>query len=276
VIRSLAVLTLENLTGDPSQEYFADGMTDALITDLAQIGSLRVISRTSMMRYKGTRKPLADIAQELGVEGIVEGTVFRSGNRVRITSQLIYAPFDQHLWARNYERDLSDIVALQGEVAQSIAGEVRAVLSPQQRARLTGTRTVNRKPTNFTSRGSPTSTSAPLMVSGKALNTSNEPWKRTRTLPGRMPKWLKLTTPAVSSALFPPNESFPKAKVAATRALMLDPLLAEAHAALGMEMSFCEFDWPGALKEFLRAIELNPNSAKAHRRYAGYLRVMKR
>jgi TolB-like protein len=136
VIHSLAVLPLENLTGDASQEYFADAMTDALITDLAQIANLRVISRTSIMRYKGMRKPLPEIARELGVEGIVEGTVTHSGSRVRITSQLIYAPADQHLWARSYDRDVVDIVALQGEVAEAIAGEVRAAVTPEERSRL--------------------------------------------------------------------------------------------------------------------------------------------
>jgi TolB-like protein/DNA-binding winged helix-turn-helix (wHTH) protein len=135
VIHSLAVLPLENLTGDASQEYFADSMTDALITDLAQIGALRVISRTSIMRYKGMRKPLPEIARELGVDGIVEGTVVRSAGRIRITSQLIYAPLDQHLWARTYESDLSDIVTLRGEVAQAIAGQVRAALTPEERVR---------------------------------------------------------------------------------------------------------------------------------------------
>jgi TolB-like protein len=143
VIRSLAVLPLENLTGDASQEYFADGMTDALITDLAQIGDLRVISRTSVMRYKGIRKPLPDIARELGVDGIVEGTVVLSGSRVRITSQLIYAPADQHLWARSYERDVGDVVTLQGEVAQAIAEEVRTAMTSEQRSRLFGPHPVN-------------------------------------------------------------------------------------------------------------------------------------
>src|SRR5262245_33493935 len=136
-IRSLAVLPLENLTGDPGEEYFADGMTDALITDLAQITSLRVISRTSITRYKGVRQPLAEIARELGVDAIVEGTVTRSAGRVRITSQLIYAPRDQHVWARSYERDVGDVVALQADIAQSIAAEVRAALTTEQRVHLT-------------------------------------------------------------------------------------------------------------------------------------------
>src|SRR6266849_3033032 len=143
VIGSLAVLPLENLTGDATQEYFADGMTDALITDLAQIEALRVISRTSVMRYKGMRKPLPEIARELDVDGIVEGTVVRSAGRIRITSQLIYAPSDQHLWAHSYERDVGDLVTLQGEVAQAIAGEVRAALTPEQRTRLSARVTTN-------------------------------------------------------------------------------------------------------------------------------------
>jgi len=145
IIHSLAVLPLENLSADASQEYFADGMTDALITDLAQIGTLRVVSRTSVMRYKASRKALPDIARELGVDCIVEGTVMRSGGRVRITSQLIYAPSDQHLWAHSYERDISDVVSLQGEVAQAIAGEVRAAISPKQRARFSAEATVHLK-----------------------------------------------------------------------------------------------------------------------------------
>src|SRR5690349_6836222 len=136
VIRSLAVLPLENLTCDASQEYFADGMTDALITDLAQIATLRVISRTSIMRYKGVRRALPEIARELGVDGIVEGTVVRSAGRIRITSQLIYAQSDQHLWARSYESDLSDVVKLQGEVAQAIAGQVRAALTAEERSHI--------------------------------------------------------------------------------------------------------------------------------------------
>jgi TolB-like protein len=142
-IHSLAVLPLENLTGDPSQEYFSDGMTDALITDLAQIGTIRVISRTSVMRYKEMRKPLPEMARELSVDGIVEGTVTRSGSRVRINSQLIYAPSDRHLWARSYERDEEDLLLLEGEVAQAIASEVRAAITPEQQRRLT-----KRAPTN--------------------------------------------------------------------------------------------------------------------------------
>jgi len=132
---SIAVLPLDNLSGDPSQEYFVDGMTDELITDLAKLNSLRVISRTSVMRYKGTKKGLPEIARELNVDAVIEGSVVRAGKRVRITAQLLHAPGDRHLWAETYERDLSDVLKLQSEVAQEIAQEVRAQLSLQQQAR---------------------------------------------------------------------------------------------------------------------------------------------
>ncbi len=135
-IQSVAVLPLENLSGDPSQEYFADGLTEALIGDLAQIGSLRVISRTSIMQYKGARRPLPEIARELNVEGIIEGTVLRAGERVRITAQLIRASTDEHIWAERYDRDLTDVLALQSEVAEAVAREVEASLTPQERVRL--------------------------------------------------------------------------------------------------------------------------------------------
>jgi len=130
------VLPLANLSGDPQQEYFADGMTEALIADLGKISALRVISRTSVMQYKGAKQPLPEIARRLNVEGIIEGSVLRSGNRVRITAQLIQARAERHLWAESYERDLGDVLALQGEVAQAIAREVQTTLTPQEQARL--------------------------------------------------------------------------------------------------------------------------------------------
>lgn len=133
-IRSIAVLPLDNRSGDPSQDYFVDGMTDELITDLAKISALRVISRTSVMRYKLTNKGLPEIARELNVDGIVEGSVLRSGQRVRITAQLLHAPTDKHLWAETYDRDLGDVLKLQSEVAQAIAQQVRVQLTPPQEA----------------------------------------------------------------------------------------------------------------------------------------------
>jgi TolB-like protein/class 3 adenylate cyclase len=135
-VQSLAVLPLDNLSGEPEQEFFTDGMTDALIADLSKIGSLRVISRTSVMRYKGTGKPLPEIARELNVDAIVEGSVLRAGDNVRITAQLIDARGDRHLWSESYQRDLRNILALQGEVAQAIAGEIRLKLTPQEQSRL--------------------------------------------------------------------------------------------------------------------------------------------
>ena len=142
-ISSLAVLPLENLSRDPDQEYFADGMTDELITNLGKIGALRVISRTSVMSYKGTRKPLAQVARELKVDGVVEGTVLRSGDRVRITAQLIRINPEKHLWAETYERDLRDVLALQQDVAHDIADEIRIKLTPQEQARLSSARPVD-------------------------------------------------------------------------------------------------------------------------------------
>src|ERR1700686_4290476 len=142
-IHSIAVLPLDNLSGDPSEEFFADGMTDQLITDLAKVGSLRVISRTSVMRYKGTRKALPEIARELDVAAVVEGSVIRSGRRVRVTAQLVQATTDQHLWAETYDRDLGDILKLQGEVADAIAGQVRAQLTPTQQALIRRAHAVN-------------------------------------------------------------------------------------------------------------------------------------
>ncbi len=142
-IQSLAVLPLENLSKDPEQEYFADGMTDELITDLAKIASMRVISRGSVIRYKGSKKPLLEIARELNVDAVVEGTVLRSGDRVRITAQLIHAQSDRHIWAESYERDLRDVLMLQSDVAQAIAQQIKIKVTPQERQRLVASRIVN-------------------------------------------------------------------------------------------------------------------------------------
>jgi TolB-like protein/DNA-binding winged helix-turn-helix (wHTH) protein/Tfp pilus assembly protein PilF len=277
VIRSLAVLPLENLTGDASQEYFADSMTDALITDLAQIGALRVISRTSIMRYKGMRKPLPEIARELGVDGIVEGTVVRSAGRIRITSQLIYAPSDQHLWARSYESDLSDIVTLQGEVAQAIAGQVRAALTPEERSHLA------RRPTD-----SPEAYQ--LYLQGRYSWNQRTPRGVKKSIDFFQRAVEKDPNFALAYAgladaynfsnilgVLAPKESSPQAEAAAVKALVLDPQLGEAHTALGLVRSHYYFDFLGAQSEFLKAFGLNPNYANAHLFYAGaYLTPMGR
>jgi tetratricopeptide (TPR) repeat protein len=228
------------------------------------------------MRYKGTSKPMPEIARELGVEGIVEGTVVRSGSRVRVTSQLIYAPLDRHLWARKYERDLSDIVALQGEVAQSIAGEVRAVLSRQERARLAGARQVNPEAYELYLQGQSHFNQQTADGMKKAIECFARAVERDSSFALAYTAMAEAYASSSVIGPFPANEGFPRAKAAAAKALMLDPLLADAHTVLGVELSNYEFDRPGARREFLRAIELNPNSAKAHRRYAGYLTSMRR
>ncbi len=276
-IHSLAVLPLENLTGDASQEYFVDGMTDALITDLAQIGALRVISRTSVMRYKGSRKSLSDIAGELGVDAIVEGTVARSGNRVRITSQLIYAKSDQHLWAQNYERDLTDVLTLQGEVAQAIADQVRAAVTPEQRSRMASPRPVNRDAYDLYLQGQHQWNRHTAAGSKKSIEFFQQAVDKD---PSFALAYVGLAEAYNSSNILgalTPMQSFSKAEVAATTALRLDPLLAEAHTALGVEKARYEFDYLQAGQELRKAIELNPNSAKAHRYYStAFLSSMKR
>src|SRR5207253_8445945 len=145
LIRSLAVLPLQNLSGEPGQDYFADGMTEELITQLSRLSSLRVISRTSVMRYKSSNKSLPEIARELGVEGIIEGSVLRAGERVRITAQLIYAPQDKNIWAQSYERDLQDVLALQSTLATTIADAIREQMTPGEKAQIGSFRPVNLK-----------------------------------------------------------------------------------------------------------------------------------
>jgi TolB-like protein/DNA-binding winged helix-turn-helix (wHTH) protein/tetratricopeptide (TPR) repeat protein len=276
-IRSLAVLPLENLTADASQEYFADGMTDALITDLAQIGTLRVISRTSIMRYKGMRKPLPDIARELGVDGIVEGTVVQSGNRVRITSQLIYAPADQHLWARSYEREIGDVVTLQGEIAQAIAEEVRAAVTPEQRSHLAKHPTDSPEAYQLYLRGRYFWNQRTPLGTKKSIEFFQQATEKDPRFALAYAGLADAYNFSNILGVLAPIESSPQAKTAANQALLLDPQLAEAHTALGLVKSHYDFDFPGAQREFLKAIELNPNYANAHLFYAGaYLTPMAR
>ncbi len=275
-IGSIAVLPIENLSGDPSQDYFADGMTEALITDFAQISALRVISRTSVMQYKGTRKPLPEIARELKVDAVVEGAVVRSGDRVRITAQLVRADSDRHVWADSYERDLSDILALQSEVARAIANEVRVRLTPQEQARLASRRPV--KPEAYES-----------YLKGRyywnqrtpeALSRASEYFQQAiEKDPGFALAYAGIADSYAVlpwNADAPPRESFPKAKEAATRALDLDNTLGEAHVSLAFALKFYDWDWPGAEREFRRGLELNPSYATGHRTYAAHLSAMGR
>ncbi len=277
-IESLAVLPLENVSGDPAQDYLADGMTDALTTDLAQIKKLRVISRTSAMRYKKASKPLPEIARELSVDAVVEGTVMRSGNRVRVSAQLIHAPTDRHLWAASYERDLGDVLALQADVARAITTEIRVELTPQEQTRL-----ANASPVN------PEAYEAYLQ--GRYYMTKRTPEGLTKAIeyfqqaiqkdPRYAPAYAALADTyslqgASLAATEPRKEAAEKAKAAARKALELDDASAEAHAALGFALNNYDWDWIAAEKEFKRAIELNPGYATAYHWYSLMLNILGR
>jgi len=273
-LRSIAVLPLENLSGDPSQEYFADGMTEQLITDLAKVGSLRVISRTSVMRYKGTKKGLPEIARELNVDGIVEGSVMRSGNRVRITAQLLHAPTDKHLWAEAYERDLGDVIGLQNEVAQAIAQQVRAQLTPQQQARLRSARLVNPEAYEAYLKGRYYLSNQFTMV--KPLNMAKGYFEESiRKDPGFALAYSGLADSYVYLAFYghgqSPDRAYSSAKEALHKALELDDSIGETHDTLGLLSWRFEWNWDAAEREFNHAIALAPSYSCAHEDRAVYL-----
>ncbi len=268
-IRSLAVLPLQNLSGDKSQAYFADGMTDELITDLGQMSALRVISRTSVMRYKQTAETLPQIGRELGADAILEGGVFRSGNRVRITAQLIDARTDKHLWAHGYEGDLRNVLGLQDEVARDIAEEVRVNLTPQERARLAGFRPVNPQAHEAYLKG--------LYYWNQFTEADvKKSYAFFRQAIAEDPKYALgyaglanyYGVMSVRFEAYSHNDACPKAEAAALKAVELDDYLAEAHHSLGGIRLFCDWDFQGAETEFQRAIQLNPNYAEPHRVYA--------
>jgi eukaryotic-like serine/threonine-protein kinase len=269
-IRSIAVLPLENLSRDAEQEYFADGMTDALITDLSKIESLRIISRTSVMHYKKTNKTVPEIAKELKVDGIVEGSVTRSGNRVRITAQLIQASTDQHVWADSYEQELGDVLKLQGEIAQAIAQQVRLKLTPEQQARLQPARPVNPEAYEAYLRGRFMDVSTFQGIK-KAQSYYEYAIQKD---PGFAPAYAGL---ASCYSLFadlrflPPQDAVPHAKQAIRKALELDEKLGEAHSMLAWLSWLYDWDWQTAEREFAYAVELAPSSTETHWLRAIYL-----
>jgi TolB-like protein/DNA-binding winged helix-turn-helix (wHTH) protein/Flp pilus assembly protein TadD len=277
-IRSLAVLPLDNLSGDASQNYFADGMTDELITDLAQISALRVISRTSVMVYKGARKPLPQIARELNVDAVVEGTVLRSGDQVRITAQLIEASSDKHLWSQSYEGELRDTLALQNRVAGAIADQIRINLTPREQAALKNVRAVNPEAYESYLKGRyfwNKRTADGLKVALAYFNQAIE----------QDPKYAQAYSGLADTyallgdwqyAVMTPKEAFPKAKAAAIRALELDSALGEAHNSLAFVLDGFDWDLDSGGKEFRRAIELSPGYATAHHWYAWHLSLLGR
>jgi TolB-like protein/DNA-binding winged helix-turn-helix (wHTH) protein/Tfp pilus assembly protein PilF len=277
-IRSLAVLPLENLSGDPSQEYFADGMTDQLIATLGQISALRVISRTSVMGYKGARKPLPQIARELNVDAVIEGSIMRSGGRVRITAQLIEAAVDKHLWAQSYEGDVRDTLALQSRVARAIAEEIRVNVQPKEQAALKNVKAVNPDAYEAYLKGRYFWNKRTADGLKKAKDYFDEAVAKA---PDYGPAYSGLAdTYALLGdwqyGVIASREALPAAKAAAIKAVELDNTLGEAHTSLGFVLSGFDWDWVSAEKEFRRAIELTPGYATAHHWYAWHLSLMRR
>ena len=258
-IQSLAVLPLENLSGDPEQDYFADGITEALTTDLGKIEALRIISRRSAMRYRGSDMSLPEIAQELSVDAVVEGSTQRSGDRVQITAQLIHSSTDTQLWAQRYERELRDVLALQNEIVAAITREIEVQLTPQEQARLASARPVNPEAYEAYLKGrfhywnlSPEEVNTALQYFQLALEKD----------PNYAPAYAGISSVLIARASWfgaRPHEAMPKAKVAAEKAIQLDDGLGDAHAALAAVLAYYEWDWAGAEREYKRAIELNPN-----------------
>ncbi len=271
-ISSIAVLPLENLSNDPEQQYFVEGMTDEITTDLAKLPGIRVISRTSAMQYKDTHKTMPQIARELNVDAVVEGTVLRVGNRVRIRTQLIYAPADRHLWAQAYERDLKDVLTLQANLARDIASEIQLKLTSQQQANLAVVHSVDPE-------------AHELYLKGRYFWNKRDQAGFTKSLdyfqqaiakdPAYAAAYAGLADSYALSGGFniiPVEQAMPRAQAAAEKALQLDSNLAAAHASLGLLAPFNNWNWADAERHYLRAIELDPNYATAHHWYAeGYL-----
>jgi TolB-like protein/DNA-binding winged helix-turn-helix (wHTH) protein len=267
-IRSLAVLPLENLSGDPGQEYFADGMTDELITELGKVSALRVISRNSVMLYKGKRKSTPEIARELNVDAVVEGAVMRSGERVRITAQLIQARTDRHLWAESYERDGRDVLNLQSEVARAIAEEIRIKLTPQERARMATRRGVDSEAYDAYMKGRDAMSPGTYHIAIKYFQQAIEKDPNfAMGYAGLAGAYSDLG----NDELISPQESYPKARAAAMKALEIDDTLVDAHLTLGWAKLRFDWDWTGADSEYRRALQLNPSNAEAHTRYGSFL-----
>jgi TolB-like protein/DNA-binding winged helix-turn-helix (wHTH) protein len=277
-IRSLAVLPLENLSGDASQDYFSDGMTDALITELGQIGGLRVISRTSVMTYKGARRSLPEIARDLSVDAVVEGAVLRSGDRVRITAQLIQAADDKHLWAQSYDGDLRDTLALQKQVAREIAGEIRIELTPHEQAVLKNAPRVNPEAYEAYLKGRYFWNKRTAEGLKRAIDYFNLAIEKG---PDYAPAYVGLTDSYALAGdwqygVLAPKEAYPRAKAAAIKAIALDGSLGEAHISLAWCLDGFDWDWESAGREFTRGIELAPGYATGHHWYAWHLATLGR
>ena len=277
-IQALAVLPLDSLSSDASQEYFADGMTDELITTLGQISALRVISRTSVMGYKHTRKPLPQIARELNVDAVVEGTVLRSGNQVRITAQLIDAATDRHLWSQSYQGELRDTLALQNGIARDVADRIRVSLNPQEQAALKSVTVVNPaayesylKGRFFWNKRTANGLTTALAYFKQAID---EDPAYARAYSGVADTYALLGDWQYS--VMSPKDALPKAKAAAMKAVELDAGLGEAHTSLAFCLDGFDWDFQAAGKEFQRAIALTPAYATGHHWYAWHLALERR
>ena len=270
-IRSLAVLPLKSLSSHSEDDYFADGITEALITQLAGVRSLRVISRQSVMRYKDSNKSLPEIARELGVDAIVEGSVARSAGRVRVSAQLIHAPVDRHLWAHSYERDLVDVLALQAEVAAAIAGEVRATLTAPDRARLARNRPVDPEAYDLYLRGryffNRRFQDDPVPTISKSVDYLEKAIAKDPQFAPAHAALAEAYAPFAHQTPIAPAEARARCSRAAARALELDPDLEQAHTALSVVLEH-DWDWRGSEQELQRAIELNPNYTLARLWYS--------
>ena len=274
---SIAVLPIENLTGDPGQEYFVDGVTDELIGQLAQIGALRVISRTSVMKYKGMKKPLPEIARELKVGALVEGTVHRVGGNVRVRVELIRAlPEERNLWAQTYDRSIADVLVMYSEMARAIAGKMRVKLAPQEETRLASARQVNAEAYEAYLKGQfhfykltrPDLDSA-LQYFEFALDKDPN---YAQAYAGIAGVWVGRQ----QQGFVPTSEAAPRAKAAAAKALELDSTLAEVHYTLAGIRTWTDWNWDGGAAEYRRAIELNPNYPDARAPFSHLLNIMKR
>jgi len=273
-IQLLAVLPLENLSRDPDQEYFADGMTDALITELAKAGPFRVISRTSVMPYKNTKKTLPRIAQELGVDAIVEGTVFESGNRVRITAQLIDARTDKHVWAENYERNLSDILSLQDELANAIATAINRRVTPPDSSQAPRPQ-LNPEAYRLYLKGMYSYDRHTEEGFQKAITFLQQAIDKDPSFASSYAALADCYLALGGFSLAPTSDVLPKARAAASRAIEADASLSDAHGALA-SVHMAEWNFTESEKEFRRALELNPNDAGAHQGYGGLLSYLGR
>jgi TolB-like protein/Tfp pilus assembly protein PilF len=259
-----AVLPLQNLSNDPQQDYFADGMTDALITSLGQIRSLRVISRTSAMQYRGVHKPLPQIGRELNVDAVVEGTVVRSSGQVRITAQLIQASTDKRVWSESYQRDLSDVLRLQDEIASAIANQIRMTLTPIDQIGTGIARPVNLEAYESYLRGEYFLNRFTPDSLHKAVEYFQQAIRKDPNSPAAYNKLAATYQILGETNVVPMGEAYPSAKPWIAKALELDPQFASAHANRGWDLLYYELDLPAAGAELRRAVELNPNGADGH------------